>query len=647
MSKTPQDLINSSSWIRWIKRKSDGAKLPASARNGLIISVNDFSEWSSYEEASRSPYGALGFVFTGNGIVGIDLDDCIEHGAFSAFAEEILDLTKSYAEISPSGSGVHIYIRSHNAPTVKKTGLEIYSNHRFFTFTEDRINDCDVTEFEDWNTLLSIYDKYFEKEKTQETEKIFSVGSRNNSLFSYAALMRGKGLQKDEISKLVFAKYENDIHDKTGFPTSEVEQIIKSAMRYSAEEAAVVADAEIELTVTRQTEANIQVPKSLIEQAPGLVGDLLRDVYHSAVLPNAAATLAATLAALGTLCGRTHAGSENDMRTNLYALALAPKGSGKDHPKKMLKAAFTRAGLFRHFSVSDITSDAAIYNLMRSSSPSCLLLDEIGVILRNAYKSTGPAATIAKAFLTLYNEANERIDPKAYAGGESEPLEDAHLCIYGAATHEQMQDALCESVNTDGLFARMMIFSSSVPEEINHSPRKFDANLWGSTFKDIFNSVDHDLKLSLTRTLLPTSHPIIKDFSASVASQDTHRRVLVRMHEHVRKIYLICCALGVQRDDAARWAVDVAQHLIEQAKFWDERATPEGQYDRFRNQIISIIENNGGQIARSLLTLKAGGIPRKTREDLIKDLLESGAIIEHKRIFVLVSKNNLNQLRNS
>lgn len=87
----------------------------------------------------------------------VDIDDCVVDGKLNAFAQEIVDKLGIYAELSPSGTGVHIWGRAPNLlyDTTKyymknsEIGLEVYvGKHttRFLTLTREAINDLDVND---------------------------------------------------------------------------------------------------------------------------------------------------------------------------------------------------------------------------------------------------------------------------------------------------------------------------------------------------------------------------------------------------------------------------------------------------------------------------------------------------------------------
>ena len=67
---------------RWVCYRSAEDKAPLNARTGRNAKSTDAGTWSTYAEAvagaKRHGFAGVGFVFTGDdGLVGIDLDDCL------------------------------------------------------------------------------------------------------------------------------------------------------------------------------------------------------------------------------------------------------------------------------------------------------------------------------------------------------------------------------------------------------------------------------------------------------------------------------------------------------------------------------------------------------------------------------------------
>ena len=94
--------------------------------NGARADPSNPEHFTSLEKVmkvfDKGGYDGIGIgLFDDN--IAIDIDDCVENGKLSAMAAEIVDSLGSYAELSISGTGVHIWAR---AP-----GL-IYDNERYY-----------------------------------------------------------------------------------------------------------------------------------------------------------------------------------------------------------------------------------------------------------------------------------------------------------------------------------------------------------------------------------------------------------------------------------------------------------------------------------------------------------------------------------
>lgn len=140
-------------WVAWKFVWKDGpdkkpTKVPlqpgAADRNA---SVNDPSTWGAYE-AARQLVGAaangVGYVLTEDDeITGIDLDNCrnAETGHIDPWALDILNLSETYAEVSPSGKGIRLFARGKPAKATKRGGIEIYGTGRFLTVTGNHLAD--------------------------------------------------------------------------------------------------------------------------------------------------------------------------------------------------------------------------------------------------------------------------------------------------------------------------------------------------------------------------------------------------------------------------------------------------------------------------------------------------------------------------
>ncbi len=171
-NNVPKDLTSIPQWVAWSKtagRNGKTAKIPINPKSGKPAKTNAPETWTSFDEAlaySRlHNLPGVGFVFSETDeFVGIDLDHCIDPdtGAMNDEAKEIVDRLNSYAEISPSGQGLHIFVRGGLPEGPRKNGkVEIYDSKRFFTVTGNVVEGAPSAVIERHAELLQLYDELF------------------------------------------------------------------------------------------------------------------------------------------------------------------------------------------------------------------------------------------------------------------------------------------------------------------------------------------------------------------------------------------------------------------------------------------------------------------------------------------------------
>lgn len=123
---------------RWVRRSA--AKVPLQA-NGEVASATDPATWSDYRTVKASTAGAgMGFVLAGDGIVCLDLDHVLVDGRPTPAAARLLRrLPDTYMEISPSGTGLHVWglgrLPRGRRATVDGVSVEAYGTGRYITMT--------------------------------------------------------------------------------------------------------------------------------------------------------------------------------------------------------------------------------------------------------------------------------------------------------------------------------------------------------------------------------------------------------------------------------------------------------------------------------------------------------------------------------
>lgn len=172
----PQELRENAKWCCWGYRDKDGrrTKIPFNPHTGGKAKSNDPTTFGTFAEAEAAlkrggkKYDGLGVGLFGN-LVGIDIDHCCTDGELSPVARKVVSLVGSYAELSPSGTGVHIYCTADGFEIDReryyiknpRNGVEFYaagSTNRFLTVTGVPLNteglNVRSTELDD---ILELY----------------------------------------------------------------------------------------------------------------------------------------------------------------------------------------------------------------------------------------------------------------------------------------------------------------------------------------------------------------------------------------------------------------------------------------------------------------------------------------------------------
>ena len=122
VTNIPDEIKALPQWVVWQWATRDGklTKIPINPTTKRRAAVNDSDTWASFEDAiclyhRWSQPGGIGFVFTSDDpYCGIDIDDCRDpnNGQITWAAQQIVNRIGSYAEISPSGTGIKIIAKS-------------------------------------------------------------------------------------------------------------------------------------------------------------------------------------------------------------------------------------------------------------------------------------------------------------------------------------------------------------------------------------------------------------------------------------------------------------------------------------------------------------------------------------------------------
>lgn len=191
--KIPEELRKLDRWVCWRIEDRGGkpTKVPINPLTGGRAMSNNPATWGTFYDAiERQDVKGIGFMFNGDGIVGVDLDNCIDpEKGMEDFAKDIINTLDSYTETSQSGKGIHILCYGKLPDGKRRKGaVEMYESGRFFIMTGNTVDDAH-TDIEDrTEELAAVHKKYL-----SDTKKAKIV---NNSVETVLNLDENEIIQK-------------------------------------------------------------------------------------------------------------------------------------------------------------------------------------------------------------------------------------------------------------------------------------------------------------------------------------------------------------------------------------------------------------------------------------------------------------------
>jgi hypothetical protein len=155
--------------------------VPVNPHTGKKANPTDDRTWASFSKASEAvnKYGCagVGFVFTREDpYCGVDLDNCIFNGEVKPWAVEIIETLESYTEVSPSGTGLKIWVEASKPGDRCRTGdIEMYDSGRFFTFTGERFAGGGIEKRQ--GRLSELYRRQFPQTRNTATPRSYDAST--------------------------------------------------------------------------------------------------------------------------------------------------------------------------------------------------------------------------------------------------------------------------------------------------------------------------------------------------------------------------------------------------------------------------------------------------------------------------------------
>jgi hypothetical protein len=501
----PNELKDVPRWHNW--EDKNGTKIPLAVGGGNAKS-NDSTTWTTYANAESSGR-PLAFEL-GDGFAGVDLDNCLDsRGVLREWAIPIVSYLDgvAYAEVSPSGQGIKFTTRAtkpkearcvHVVDASDKQQIEVYDHSRFWTITgnsyagQNTIGDGQAA-------INKICERYLMGKKEPDPDPVSSPvvvtpyvphegttlesnaqaycdavvpvyqGSRNTTVFKLAGGLSQIEYDDQKLTKEQVHEYVQRWNQNLVEPLSEdeVKKTTDSAMRNGtpprkkprySNHARV---RNVDLSSIPGTKAvDTAIPRDVVENAPGVLGDLIKWMQATCLYDMPELFLSSSLALMSLVVGRKIM-DPLGARPNLFLLSMGLTGSGKEHGRSCIKKCLTACGADDWIAPENIGSSAGLSNRLNDFPASLFQIDEFGQFLSTVAdpKSASYLKEIEADLLRLYTSADTKWVGKAYADSEKTPTIDQPYCVVsGSCTPDSLWGALSTSQVHSGLLGRMQIF---------------------------------------------------------------------------------------------------------------------------------------------------------------------------------------------
>lgn len=206
-------------WVIWSlqERKGKKTKIPIDPHTGKMASSTDPKTWATFATANERN-SQIGITFSSEKLLlGIDIDHCIEWIGENKsewrwaskefkFLKDFLNECDTYTEISPSGTGLHLYFELSEPLELEANrhgGYECYTAGRYFTVTQKSFGkESKVRKISPEQALVYLKQLGYPW-KLKGTSTTYNGREEGSPLFSEEALDAAKKLSKPRSSKKI------------------------------------------------------------------------------------------------------------------------------------------------------------------------------------------------------------------------------------------------------------------------------------------------------------------------------------------------------------------------------------------------------------------------------------------------------------
>ena len=389
---------------------------------------------------------------------------------------------------------------------------------------------------------------------------------------------------------------------------------------------------------------------------PGLVNDISQLSLKTAPYPNKVLATCAAISFVAHIAGRRFRDCRNNF-TNLYLIALANSGTGKDHPRKV------NIELANHVQLGGTIGDAfasgaGLEDFMYISPASLFQIDEVDWlfnVMKGSSKDTTMAESINEKLLKFYGESNSTYYMRKKAVSLKEDsaqlnqgmIHNPCLNLYGTAVPNYFYESMSKRVLENGLIARCMIVETSKRGK-GGTPCIIDKHITSSLLETIKSITTRNIETDYmgkpkqiyeipeteeaTELLLHYRHQCDDNYTMFESIKEyTAMALWARVMEKVYKLAMIYAISENPNKplitvNGVTWAFNFASYTTKLLLFRAGQYCYESETDKKLKRIVTLLQEHSSEHLGKRDIYRKLGISAREFDDLERTLIESERI---------------------
>lgn len=379
---------------------------------------------------------------------------------------------------------------------------------------------------------------------------------------------------------------------------------------------------------------------------PGFISEVMDYCNANSPVRNPAMSFCGALA-LQSVLGARKVRDPADNRTNLYIIALAPTGGGKDFPRKINQIALRQIGMDSSY-VTRFGSGEAIEDKLAATPTLLCQTDEIdGMLLQVKGARDARFESLMERLKEIFTSADSAIVTRCLAGKSNTTVDQPSLTIFGTAVPVHYYSALSEKMLTDGFFSRTLCVEASCvvedqdPAIVRLPDRIKEQIAWWAHYSptpgDLANLHPQPTIIELTdeaREIIATVRQEARRHQndANAVNDTVKAAIWSRVRQMTRKLALIYaisrdCRSPIIDAEAMSWSRDFIIHQAKRMLFMAHEHVSDNPFHAQCLKVVKRLRESPEQTLGRKPLLRFMHCKASELNDIVGTLIEQGRII--------------------